>query len=223
MAVRAETDTTTERALEQLVQYFPVETMTLFLSVVSFKGMFEQGTWIKDLSPFALIGAFALITPLMVLLVAFATFREEKQRGTIQADKPFTVPVFDMLASAIAFSIWALAVPGQFESSASGEEGSANMFTAEMAQCFAAIFGFFASWVLSQIRIILGLQSNHSYSFGMTSVVTNDIERKSGPKRMPHFTTTRVFRLPSCATNVPALTLADRIDGNRSSAITDYQ
>ncbi|MEP2028817.1 MAG: hypothetical protein ABJI96_08940 [Paracoccaceae bacterium] len=154
-AIRNETDTETEKALEQLIRYLPTETVTLFLAAVSFANAFDHVSWIAALMPFGLIALFTLITPLILLAAAFATFVEAQRKGTIPADTAFSIPVFDMIASAIAFVPWALAVPGLFLEGV-GDVEETRELTAELAQVAAAFLAFVTSWALSLVRRIIG-------------------------------------------------------------------
>lgn len=157
-----ETETETERAFQQLVQYIPTETVTLFLAAVSLVNSVENVWWIDFLGPFHLIAIFALLTPAMLLTAAYATFRESRKANTALTEVPFQVPWFDLFASAIAFVPWALAVPGLFSDPAAATTGaamendvSATGLTTESAQVFAAFLAFAVSWLLSQARRIL--------------------------------------------------------------------
>ena len=163
VATQSETESNTEKAFEQLVQYFPTETVTLFLAAVSMVQTFDHVPWVMQLRPFGLIAIFTLLTPLMLLMAAFATFREEKRAGRIPKPQKFEIPIFELCASAIAFVPWALAVPGLFPDAPlpsptqAGSEAVATtgVWTAEIAQVFAAFSAFWVSWLLSQLRRIL--------------------------------------------------------------------
>ncbi|MEO1110363.1 MAG: hypothetical protein AAFX90_20825 [Pseudomonadota bacterium] len=117
-ATQQETETETEKAFQQLVEYFPTETVTLFMAAVSLMNSFNHIPTVAAISPLWLVAVFTVFTPVMLLLAAFATHREMQARVR-KADPdapltPFELPVFDLFASAIAFVPWALAVPGLF-------------------------------------------------------------------------------------------------------------
>lgn len=117
-ATQQETETETEKAFQQLVEYFPTETVTLFMAAVSLMNSFNHIPAVHSISPLWLVVVFTVFTPAMLLLAAFATHREMQARVR-EADPdapltPFELPVFDLFASAIAFVPWALAVPGLF-------------------------------------------------------------------------------------------------------------
>lgn len=152
-----ETETATERAFESLVQYFPAETVTLFLAAISVVHSLDQVPFVAGLHPLWLVAIFTIVTPVMLLVAAYATFRESQRAGTIPSDQHFQLPVFDLVASAIAFVPWALAVPGLFpDPDKSADPQALSAWTNEVVQVFAAFLAFAVSWFLSQLRRIFG-------------------------------------------------------------------
>lgn len=85
-------------ALVALAKYVPAETTTLFLAAHSLAGTDRDAAWL-------FYAGCLVITPLFVLLVA----RREWQKTKVP---PFVPPVWRMVAAAIAFAVWGLAVPG---------------------------------------------------------------------------------------------------------------
>ncbi|MGJ8534141.1 MAG: hypothetical protein ACSHYC_18300 [Alphaproteobacteria bacterium] len=157
IATTAETETATERAFEPLVQYFPTETITLFLAAISVFHSLDHISFVIKMNPLWLVAAFTILTPLMVLLVAYATFRESQLAGNMPPEQRFKLPVFDLIASAVAFVPWALAVPGLFPAFVSPpDQQTQNIWTSEIMQVFAAFLAFSVSWFLSQLRRIIG-------------------------------------------------------------------
>lgn len=155
LAVTAETSSETEKALEQLIQYVPTETVTLFLGAVTLLQTFEHIDWLAALRPWGIVAAFAALTPLILLGIAVATFRDEKRHGRIPRDAGFELPVFDMAASAVAFVPWALAVPGLFPDPAAGTSKGEGVWTADTAQVVAVVLAFATSSFLSYLRRIV--------------------------------------------------------------------
>ena len=130
-------------ALEQLTQYIPTETVTLFIAAVSARAaLHEQGVW-TWLGPWKLIAIFTVITPAMLWLAALTTFIEEKRSQKLPDEATFSTPFFDMIAATLAFFIWSLAVPGLFE----------GIAALQIVAGFAAVA---ASWFLSRIAVIVG-------------------------------------------------------------------
>jgi len=154
LSVSTETTTETEKAFQQIVQYFPTETVTLFLAAVSLVATLDYIPLVAQLRPFWLIALFAILTPLMLLLAAYATFREEQNKQRIPAEAHFVFPKFDLIASSIAFIPWALAVPGLFPETVATEGQIQSGWTTEIAQVVAAFLAFSVSWLLSQLRRI---------------------------------------------------------------------
>lgn len=154
LSVSTETTTETEKAFQQIVQYFPTETVTLFLAAVSLVTTLDYIPWVAQLRPFWLIALFAILTPLMLLLAAYATFREEQNKQRIPVEAHFVLPKFDLIASSIAFIPWALAVPGLFPETVATEDQIQGGWTTEVAQVVAAFLAFAVSWLLSQLRRI---------------------------------------------------------------------
>lgn len=130
-------------ALEQLTQYIPTETVTLFIAAVSaWTALHQEEAWLW-LGPWGLIGAFTVLTPIMFWIAALATFAEHKKAKKIPEDATFSPPFFDMVAATIAFFVWSLAVPGLFDGAA-------------VLQVLAAFAAVLVSWLLSKAASIFG-------------------------------------------------------------------
>lgn len=155
-ATMAETETATEKAFQQLVQYIPTETVTLFMAAVSVVNSLDHIPVMANLSPLWMVAVFTLVTPLMLLTAAYATFRESQRGGKIPTTQRFKLPTFDLVASAIAFVPWAFSVPGLFPepNTTTAAAQSQNVWSGEVGQVFAAFLAFATSWFLSQMRRI---------------------------------------------------------------------
>lgn len=154
----AEQKTKTEEAIEPIVEYFPAETIALFLAAVSFWNSLDTSSGITSLSyRLGLVAVFTVLTPLMVLLIAYATHRETQRMGLMPIEQRFVAPQFDLFASATAFVPWALAVPGLFPKERFPEgQIAGGAWTTEVIQLFAVFLAFAVSWFLSQGRRIVG-------------------------------------------------------------------
>ena len=132
-------------ALEQLTQYIPTETVTLFIAAVSaWTALHQAEAWLW-LGPWGLIVAFTVLPPLMFWIAALATFAEQKRAKKIPEDANFSLPIFDMVAATIAFFVWSLAVPGLFDGAA-------------VLQVLAAFAAVVVSWLLSKAALIFAGQ-----------------------------------------------------------------
>jgi len=142
MAVTPETDTATERSVEQLTQFIPTEMVTIFLAAVSAWNALPGQGWLEGVGPHWLVLVFALLTPATLLLASYATFAEERRKRNATGAR-FVLPRFEMVAATVAFTVWAFAVPGLYTGM-------------EVVQIFAAFAALVVSWVLSQVRRIVG-------------------------------------------------------------------
>ncbi len=99
-----------ENALTSLTKYIPTEILTLFVGTVSAKPALQQlqAQWHTHFRMVHVYIAFIIFTSLFFLLVYLAGI---KRSG--RPIPPFlTWPWFMTFASAIAFAVWALSVPG---------------------------------------------------------------------------------------------------------------
>lgn len=134
----------TETAMDQLTKYIPTEMITIFLAAVSAWNVLnrEEGGFLAGMAPLVLILVFTVLTPAVLLLMVYATFAETRRR-TGNADMRFTLPWFSMVAAALAFFVWAFAVPGLYPGR-------------EALQVLAAFGALVVSFILSQVRRIVG-------------------------------------------------------------------
>jgi hypothetical protein len=97
--------TTAQNALTALVKFIPTEIVTLYVSAVSvgtgFKSVFPSFT------PALLYWSFIILTPILHYLIYFSSLASMNEERPPVGQWPRWKP----LASTIAFSIWALAIP----------------------------------------------------------------------------------------------------------------
>jgi len=96
-----------------LTKYIPTETITLYVAAMSVRSEF-MAFWPR-LSPSFLYWTGAVLTPLMLVLIARGKHRLAASPGV-----PFRIPLWPMAASLVAFLVWALSVPGLIAESNSG-------------------------------------------------------------------------------------------------------
>jgi len=142
LAVTPETDSRTERSVEQLTQFIPTEMVTIFLAAVSAWRTLATEPWLSWMRPHWLVLIFAVLTPAVLLLASYATFAEERRRRNLPEAR-FSLPRFEMIAATAAFTVWAFAVPGLYTGN-------------EVVQILAAFAALILSWMLSQVRRIVG-------------------------------------------------------------------
>ncbi len=106
----------TNENFEALTKYIPTETITLFVATVgaaqAIAGV-QAGARLDDHLGWIIYGTYALLTPVIVWLVAYSSYVTASRAlpaGT-QAS-PFATPTFRMVAALVAFLVWALALPG---------------------------------------------------------------------------------------------------------------
>jgi hypothetical protein len=93
-------------ALDMLVKYIPTEAVTLYIAAVSAAPALNATFPFMDAK--AIYWTFAVITPLLLLLVYIGKRRMEN----MQALPPLgELPWWTMIAATIAFLVWALAIP----------------------------------------------------------------------------------------------------------------
>lgn len=127
-------NTRTSAALEALVRYIPTESITLYVAAMSALGALQE-----TFPTFTALGIylfFVILTPLLFLLI---------YGGKRIADKlpPFPslshFPWWKTIAATIAFSVWALAIPGApFFTGAGG--GAIAGFLAVFISVFLTLF-----------------------------------------------------------------------------------
>jgi hypothetical protein len=99
-----------ENALTSLTKYIPTEILTLFVGTVSAKQALQelQAQWHTHFRMIHVYTAFIIFSSIFFLLVYLAGIKREQR--PIPPLKKW--PWFMMIASAIAFAVWALSVPG---------------------------------------------------------------------------------------------------------------
>lgn|SRR5690606_119659 len=124
-------------SLSQLTNYLPVETLTLYVAAVSARPALSSVFSFVDAQ--FLYWAFAVLTPIFVLL-ALAVKRREAKMSPFPPLSQF--PYWKMFASALAFLAWALAIPDN--PYISGEAGGT----------VAAFLALFISTILNRLETI---------------------------------------------------------------------
>lgn len=136
-------------AFETIARYLPAETMTLFIAAIAAittltDPVVEQ---LREVLPKAAYGVFAVLTPTIYLLTAFAKQRAaERQAGT--PPQPFRPHPWPPTAALIAFLVWAFSVQG--------------LLNAGQMETWGALIGFAAVFVSSLLSLVdraLGLPS----------------------------------------------------------------
>jgi len=94
-------------ALDSLVKYIPTEAVTLYVAATSalssIKGAFPE------ITPASLYWGFVVFTPVLFLLIYLGKRRSQKL--TLLPAERSQLPWWPLVASTIAFGVWALAVP----------------------------------------------------------------------------------------------------------------
>jgi hypothetical protein len=95
-------------ALAALAKYIPAESTAVFLAALGLVGAIENPAieWLRW--EWVVYVACASLTPTIVYLAARIVWRNSSPPPTTS----FSPPVWRMIASTVAFLVWALAVPG---------------------------------------------------------------------------------------------------------------
>lgn len=96
--------TATADGFDALVKYIPTETVTLFVAAMAALPALTEVA--PGTTPWMLYAASALLTPVILVLIAYGRHR---QSGEVTAFKARAWPI---VASLVAFLVWALSVPG---------------------------------------------------------------------------------------------------------------
>jgi len=120
-----------------LTKYIPTETITLYVAAMSVRSEF-MAFWPK-LSPSFLYWTGAVLTPLMLVLIALG-----KHRLAAIPEASFRLPLWPMVASFAAFLAWAPSVPGLIADSNAG------------ARILAGFGAVFVSTILSMVEPFFG-------------------------------------------------------------------
>jgi hypothetical protein len=125
---------TRSQALESLTKYIPTETITLFVAAMAAAPSLQKA-W-AFFTPAAFYWGFFILTPVLFVLFKLSQGKEAK----LTPDKAFW---FDLIAAAIAYLIWALAVPN-------------NPYATTPEAAVAAAFGaLFISTILQRVEVIV--------------------------------------------------------------------
>jgi hypothetical protein len=122
-------------ALDNLIKYIPTEAVTLYLATVSFIASLEAK--LKQAITPLVFWLFVALTPLLFLLIYIGKRRSAGLKALPDV-KDF--PWWKLIASIIAFSVWALAVPG------------GPYLSGTMAGALAAFLALFVSTFLSVLE-----------------------------------------------------------------------
>lgn len=120
---------------EMLTRYIPTETITLYVGAMAAKA--EIATLLNRADAVWIIyWAFALLTPILYFLLLLSRHR------TSGSAEPFSLHWWPLLASLLAFLVWASSVPGHP--------------IAQELKALPAFAALFLSVILSQLDPILG-------------------------------------------------------------------
>jgi RsiW-degrading membrane proteinase PrsW (M82 family) len=99
--------TTSSNVLDGLVKYIPTETVTLYVAATA--AITELTATFPWLTPYVLYWIFVVLTPTIFLLI----YMGKRRSQNLSFLPPHTTswPWWKLIASIIAFGIWALAVP----------------------------------------------------------------------------------------------------------------
>ncbi len=103
-------------ALAGLTKYIPTETITLYIAAVSAEASIDDYGLTSELSYWI----FVLATPAFMLLLYLRQLAMAQQNWKISVTQ---WPWWRMIASTLAFSVWALAIPGNPIITSSNETG----------------------------------------------------------------------------------------------------
>jgi len=136
-----------DSALAGLSKYIPTESVTLYIAAVSAQRALAG--LIPWLTPTVIYWIFVVLTPIICFLLwarQLANAKKEKEDLKVSWLSPKSWPWWKIIASTIAFLVWALAVPGNPimppESEAGGVvAGMAAIFVSTILNLFAPLFG----------------------------------------------------------------------------------
>ncbi|MET0273019.1 MAG: hypothetical protein ABW360_08520 [Phenylobacterium sp.] len=126
-------------SFDALVRYIPTETITLFVASMAARATLSSELQ-AQFSPWVFYWAFALLTPVIFLLLAYIKHRETG------APPPFRPHPWPPTAAFIAFVVWALSIPGVLAPA-----------TAEQWGAFTAFGALSVSMILSLVDRLVGL------------------------------------------------------------------
>ncbi len=106
LAVNAVVDQKKDDTIAGLTKYIPTESITLYIALVSSQSALQS--MVKWLSPHMAYWIFVGFTPALLLILYI--IQNDLEKGWVKSISKW--PVWRMVASMIAFMVWALAVPG---------------------------------------------------------------------------------------------------------------
>lgn len=93
-------------ALDALARFIPTESITLYVAAVAaMPSLKEAFSWADEVTVY---WTFAVLTPILFLLI---TLGKRRSAGLRVLPSPSKFPWFKLIASTLAFLVWALAVP----------------------------------------------------------------------------------------------------------------
>jgi hypothetical protein len=107
-------NTPSSSALDGLVRYIPTESITLFVAATA--AINSLTTTFPLLTPLRLYWFFVVLTPILFLLIYIGKRRSQNLRLLPESIAEW--PWWKLIASTIAFMVWALAVPPLVDSDA---------------------------------------------------------------------------------------------------------
>lgn len=96
-----------EDSLAALTKYIPTESITLYVAMVSAQTALTS--FVPWLTPSVGYAVFVAVTPVLMLLLSLRHLAVAKLDWKVP---PKSWPWWSMIASTIAFAVWAMAVPG---------------------------------------------------------------------------------------------------------------
>jgi hypothetical protein len=130
-------------AIDKLIKYIPTESITLYVAAIAAKGVIEtKWPWIDEK---VIYWFFGFLTPVLWLLIYVAKRKAE----TLPAWPPLSLWLgWNLVASFVAFLVWALAVPG------------GPYFTGSGEGVLAGFLAVFISSFLSIIELLIDKPAN---------------------------------------------------------------
>jgi hypothetical protein len=100
-------DSRTSSALDGLVKYIPTESVTLYVAATS--AIASLTAAFPRVTPARLYISFVVLTPILFLLIYVG--KRRSQQLSFMPEAVTNWPWWKLIASTIAFSVWALAIP----------------------------------------------------------------------------------------------------------------
>lgn len=132
--------------LAALTKYIPTESITMYVAIVSSQAALASLVpWLKPSVGYVV---FVVVTPLLQLVLFLRHLATAKRRWKIP---PKAWPWWSMIASTIAFAVWAMAVPGNPIIETNNAAGGAVAGLAAMAA--STVLNLLAPFFEKQIAI----------------------------------------------------------------------